>query len=87
MKLFVAGFPKDFDNTDLKEMFQLYGDVLEAKIIEDRNTGASRGFGFVTMPNKLQALETISLFRNVKIKGKQIVVKQAEERPSSPGRE
>lgn len=79
MKLFVAGLPKDFDQTDLKEMFQLYGTVTDVKIVEDRNTGISKGFGFVTMPDKLEAMEAIALFRNTKIKGKQIVVKEAEE--------
>lgn len=79
MKLFVAGLPKDFDEIDLKEMFQLYGEVTDVKIVEDRATRQSKGFGFVTMPNKLEAMEAIALFGNTKIKGKQIIVKQAEE--------
>ena len=79
MKLFLAGLPKDFDEADFKEMFQLYGTVTDAKLIEDRFTGNSKGFGFVTMPNRLEAMETIALFRNTKIKGKQIIIKEAEK--------
>ena len=79
MKLFIAGLPKDFDEADLKEMFQLYGTVTDVKLVEDRNTGKSKGFGFVTMPDKMEALETMALFKNTKIKGKQIIVKEAEQ--------
>ena len=64
MNLFIAGLPKDFDEADLKE---------------NRSTGNSKGFGFITMPDKFEAMETIALFRNTKIKGKQIVVKEAEQ--------
>lgn len=79
MKLFVAGLPRDFDKTDLKEMFELYGEITEVIIVQDRHTGLSRGFGFVTMSNQAEAREVINLFKNAKIKGRQIVVKQAEE--------
>ena len=49
MKLFVAAIPYDFDDVDLKEMFELYGEVNSAKVILDKETGKSRGFGFVDM--------------------------------------
>ena len=81
MKLFVAGLPNDFDDVDLKEMFELYGEISFTKLVTDRATGKSKGFGFVDMPNKLEALETIQVLHNVSIKGKRISVQQAEERP------
>lgn len=82
MKLFVAGLPNDFDDTDLKEMFELYGDVTSARIIIDRATGKSKGFGFVDMLNKTEALETIEALDGAGLrKGKKITVKQAEEQP------
>ncbi len=87
MKLFVQGFPGDFDETDLREMFQLYGEVALVKIIEDRATGRSKGFGFITMPKDIEAAEVISLFRNTKIKGKQIVVQKADEEPGYRNKE
>ena len=82
MKLFVAGLPNDFDDTDLKEMFELYGEVISAKIVMDRETGKTKGFGFVDMKNKAEALETIEALDGAGLpRGKKIVVKEAEEQP------
>jgi cold-inducible RNA-binding protein len=82
MKLFVAGLPSDFDDTDLKEMFELYGEVISAKIVMDRETGKTKGFGFVDMKNKTEALETIEALDGAGLpRGKKIVVKEAEEQP------
>src|ERR1700733_9061125 len=55
MKLFVAGLPSDFDDVDLKEMFELYGTVNFAKVVMDRERGRSKGFGFVDMPDEAEA--------------------------------
>ncbi|MBS1747827.1 MAG: RNA-binding protein [Bacteroidetes bacterium] len=85
MKLFVAGFPGDFDDVDLKEMFELYGTVTSAKLIVDRATGKSKGFGFVEMPDKMEALQTIETLNGAGIKGKKISVQEAENRPPSSG--
>lgn len=79
MKLFVAGLPNDFDDTDLKEMFELYGTVTSSKIVSDRATGRSKGFGFLEMPDKTEALETISILHGTSIKGKKLAVQKAEE--------
>lgn len=80
MKLFVAGLPNDFDDVDLKEMFELYGEVKSAKLVIDRATGKSKGFGFVEMPNKNEAQETIEALDGAGLKfGKKIAVKEAEE--------
>lgn len=82
MKLFVAGLPNDFDDTDLKEMFELYGEVRSAKIVVDRATGKSKGFGFVEMTNKTEAQETIEALDGAGLpRGKKITVKEAEEQP------
>jgi RNA recognition motif-containing protein len=81
MKLFIAGFPNDFDDTDLKEMFELYGVVTSAKLVVDRATGKTKGFGFIEMPNRAEALETIQSLNGAGIKGKKIVVQEAEDRP------
>lgn len=86
MKLFVAGLPYDFDDDDFKEMFELYGEITSAKIILDKETGKSKGFGFIDMPNKTEALETMKTLNNAMIKGKPIVVKEAENKPrTGPG--
>ena len=78
MKLFVASIPYDFDDVDLKEMFELYGEVNSAKVILDRETGKSRGFGFVDMPQESDARLAIETLDGVGLKGKQMSVKEAE---------
>lgn len=87
MKLFVGGLSNYFDDTDLKEMFELYGEVTSALIIQDRQTGKGKGFGFVVMPNNLEAKETISLLNGATLFGKKIAVKEADEQPkiNNPG--
>ncbi len=84
MMLFIAGLSTDFDDVDLKEMFELYGEVASARIIIDRNTGKSKGFGFVDMPNKEEAKETIATLDNVVLGKKRISVKEAEPQQSRP---
>jgi len=78
MKLFVASIPADFDDTDLKEMFELYGEVTSAKVIVDRATGKSKGFGFVDMLDKAEALATIETLNGAKIRGKALSVMEAD---------
>jgi len=85
MKLFVAAIPYDFDDVDLKEMFELYGEVSSAKIIMDRETGKSRGFGFVDMSDDNEAKIAIETLDGASIKGKKLSVKQAEDQPRSAG--
>src|SRR6202012_3785404 len=79
MKLFVAGLPYDFDDVDLKEMFELYGAVNFAKIVMDRETGKSKGFGFVDMPDDTEARGAIETLDNASIRGKKMAVKEADE--------
>ena len=85
MTLFVAGLPGDFDDVDFKEMFELYGEVKSSRLITDRNTGKSKGYGFIEMPDKTEAQETILALDGVSIKGKKISVKEAEEQQPRTG--
>lgn len=59
MKLYIGNLPKDFDEEELIEMFSEYGAVKSAKIIRDKQTKMSRGFGFVEIENKEAALKAI----------------------------
>jgi len=86
MTLFVTGLPYDMDDTDLKEMFELYGEVKSAKIALDKETRKSRGFGFVDMPNREEALETINLLNGVGLGRKQMSVQESADRPPSGNR-
>lgn len=79
MKLFVAGLPADFDETDLREMFELYGENITAKLIVDRATGKSKGFGFVDFPDDNEAKATIEALDGANLgRGKKLSVKEAE---------
>jgi cold-inducible RNA-binding protein len=85
MKLFVAGLSSDLDDVDLKEMFELYGEVSSAKVILDRETGKSRGFGFVDMPDDNEARQAIETLDGAGLKGKKLSVKEAENKPGGGG--
>jgi len=85
MKLFVASLPSDFDETDFREMFELYGEITSAKLVTDRATGKSKGFGFIEMPDRMEALQTIEALNGAKIKGKKLSVMEADEQRKGPG--
>ena len=59
MKIFVAGLPYDMDDAELEEFFEKFGKVASVKVAMDRDTGKSKGFGFVDMPNAEEAKEAI----------------------------
>lgn len=80
MKLFVAGLPYDMDDAELMEFFDKFGTVISAKVTMDKETGKSRGFAFVEMPNPEEANEAIEGLNNLGIGKKTMVVKPAEER-------
>ncbi|MGG9971055.1 RNA recognition motif domain-containing protein [Ferruginibacter sp. SUN002] len=81
MKLFVAGLPYDLDDAELMEIFEKCGEVVSAKVAMDRDTGTSKGFGFVEMKNDEDGKEAIELLNDISLGKKPLVVKQAEDRP------
>ena len=81
--LFVAGLDYAINEVFLKELFASYGTVENVKIITDRDTGKSRGFGFVDMLTQQQAQQCVEALNNTTIKGRQIVVKFKEQRTGS----
>ena len=87
MTLFVAGLPYDVDDAELLEIFEKFGAVRSAKVTMDRETGKSRGFGFVEMENDEDANQAIELLNEISLgkNGKPLVVKQAEDRPKGGG--
>lgn len=80
--LFVAGLDFAIGDDDLKEIFSPYGDVESAKVIVDRLSGRSRGFGFVEMSTSDAAQACIKNLDNTPVKGRTIAVKLKEDRPS-----
>ena len=85
MKLFVAGLPFDVDDQELQEMFEAYGTVSSAKIILDRDTRKSRGFGFVELSSDAEGEAAIKALNGGTLEGRELTVKVAEDRPSGSG--
>ncbi|MGE5365239.1 MAG: RNA recognition motif domain-containing protein [Bacteroidota bacterium] len=76
-KLFVGSLPWSINDQALEETFAKHGTVISAKVIMDRTTGRSRGFGFVEMENPDEAKEAINALNNSELKGRNIVVNEA----------
>ena len=85
MNIFVAGLPYDMDDAELREFFEKFGKVNSAKVAMDKDTGKSRGFGFVEMPDDTEGKEAIEGLNGISLGKKPLVVKQAEDRPSTGG--
>jgi RNA recognition motif-containing protein len=85
MNLFVAGLPYDLDDAELMEIFEKFGIVNSAKVAMDKETGKSRGFGFVEMKEDKDAKEAIEHLNDISLGKKPLVVKQAEERQGGGG--
>ncbi len=79
-KLFVGGLSYDTDNDGLRAAFEEYGEVLDAVVITDRNSGMSRGFGFVTMADKKDAPRAIKGLDGADLDGRRLVVNVATDR-------
>ena len=85
MKLFVAGLPYDLYDDELMEIFEKFGTITSAKVAIDKETGKSRGFGFVDMPNADEAKEALEGLNDISLGSKPLVVKEADERNSGGG--
>lgn len=85
MKLFVAGLPYDLFDEELEEIFEKFGTIASAKVAMDKETGKSKGFAFVDMPNDEEAREAIEHLNDISLGKKPLVVKQADERPGGGG--
>ena len=77
MNIFVAKLDYDTTSEDLRHAFEIFGEVSSSKVIFDRDTGRSKGFGFVEMPDKGEALNAIEYLNNSQLDGRTIVVKEA----------
>ena len=86
-KLFVGGLSWDTTDDGLRRAFASYGEITEAKVITDRDTGRSRGFGFVTFASDEDAKTAISKVDGTSLDGKTIKVNEAQEKsPRGGGR-
>ncbi|CAJ1933509.1 unnamed protein product [Sphenostylis stenocarpa] len=79
-RCFVGGLAWATDNDGLEKAFSLYGDIVESKIINDRETGRSRGFGFVTFASEQSMKDAIQGMNGQNLDGRNITVNQAQSR-------
>ena len=84
-KLFVGGLSWGTNDDGLREAFERFGSIHEAKVILDRETGRSRGFGFVTFDNDDDAMGAMSEMDGQDLDGRSIKVNEAQERAPRSG--
>ncbi|MCO5564466.1 hypothetical protein L7F22_018127 [Adiantum nelumboides] len=82
-KLFVGNLAWGVDDGMLHELFSEHGKVLEARVVNDRETGRSRGFGFVTMSSEAEVNEALNKMDGANVEGRNLRVNMAGERPTS----
>ncbi|MBB00293.1 MAG: RNA-binding protein [Saprospirales bacterium] len=85
MNLFVTKLNFDTTQDTLQALFEEFGEVSSCKLIVDRETGRSKGFAFVEMPNEDNARAAIESLHMARIEGRQVIVKEAEDRPQREG--
>lgn len=80
MNIYVGNLSFAMTEDELREAFAQYGDVTSAKIINDHETGRSRGFGFVEMPNSSEGQAAIEKINGEELKGRPVRVNEARPR-------
>jgi RNA recognition motif-containing protein len=81
MNLFVGNIPYTMNDQRLAEIFAPAGTVVSAKVIADKYSGRSRGFGFVEMATPEEGKKAVEMFHNQTIDGRALVVNEARPRP------
>ncbi|MGB3777217.1 MAG: RNA-binding protein [Tunicatimonas sp.] len=85
MNIYVANLNFKVQDEELRELFEAYGEVSSAKIIQDRDSGQSRGFGFVEMPSDEDASAAIENLDGTDFGGRDLRVSEARPKPSGGG--
>ena len=83
MNIYVGSLHFKMNEAELKEIFEEYGEVTSAKIIIDKYSGKSKGFGFVEMPNEAEAKKAIEELNGSEVGGRNIIVNESIERTDS----
>ena len=81
MNIWIGNLSFDLTDEDLRQAFEEYGDVESAKIIINKHTGRSRGFGFVEMPDEAEAKSAIEGLNEKELKGRSMIVNESTSRP------
>ena len=86
MNIYVSNLSFNVQDEDLREFFASYGEITSAKVIMDKVTGQSRGFGFVEMPDDAAAKKAIAELDNATVEGRNIRVNEARPKEDRPAR-
>jgi len=84
-KLFVGGISWNTGDAELRQAFEAFGEVLEATVVTDRQTGRSRGFGFVSFADDESATKALSELDGAELDGRNIRVNEAHDKPRHGG--
>lgn len=77
-KLYVGNLPWTFNNNQLSDTFKPHGKIVSAKVVTDKESGRSRGFGFVEMENDQDANSAIKALNGLELNGRKLVVAAAK---------
>ena len=78
MNIYVGNLPYSVDRDELRGIFEQYGEVSAARVVSDRETGRSKGFGFVVMSNREEAEKAIAAYSEKEFKGRKMRVNEAK---------
>lgn len=81
-RIYVGNLPYSADNAQLSQMFSAYGDVVDARVITDRDSGQSKGFAFVEMSTEESARRAITELNGAMLDNRALRLDEASERPS-----
>jgi RNA recognition motif-containing protein len=84
-KLYVGNLPYSVSDSDLQQMFEAHGTVQSAQVIMDRDTGRSKGFGFVEMGSDAEAQAAIQAMNGNEIDGRALTVNEARPKEGGGG--
>ncbi|HEY7975439.1 MAG TPA: RNA-binding protein [Ktedonobacterales bacterium] len=85
-RIYVGNLPYSADDAQLQQLFAAYGSVVDARVITDRNTGQSKGFGFVEMSTEDEARSAIAGLNGTMLGNRALRLDEAAERPAGGGR-
>jgi len=81
MNIYIGNLPYSISEDELRDLFAAHGEVTSANIIMDRDSGRSKGFGFIEMPDKAQGEAAINAINQTDVQGRSVRVNEARPRP------
>lgn len=85
MNIYIGNLPYSISEDELRELFAAHGEVSSANIIMDRESGRSKGFGFIEMPDKAQGEAAVNAINQTDVQGRSVRVNEARPRTDNRG--